>query len=639
MKRLFGKREHTALYLASDGKCENCGAPLPLGWHADHIQPFSKGGKTEITNGQALCPRCNQEKGNRNVKLPPWNRSLRAWQIEALDTFKRKQQRNFLTVATPGAGKTTFAMAAAHYLFQSDIIRQMVVVCPTEALKKQWANSAAPFGIDINPEYQTGHFLTSSYHGVAITYAAVGFSADLLQILCSREKTLVILDEPHHCAANANKRWGDGVLYAFEPCINRLLITGTPYRTDRRPIPFVTYDKDGMRVNDYTYSYKMALRDGVCRYVLFPTYEGSMEWLSNTGEIINATFADDLDDRAASERLNTAIAPDGKWLSLVIRDAHNRLVEIRNNGHSDAGGLIVTKDKAHADRVAELVRTVTGINPVLVTSDTVESDVVIEKFASSQDPWIIAVKMVSEGVDIPRLRVGVYATTTTTELFFKQFVGRFVRVIDGLDEQVSSVYLPDEPTLIENARRIAEERDEQIDEFDIDAFISDEYEDPRDGEPLPIPSMFTPISAEALHTGAIVDQDRMSVDSIQEAAQIARDLKMPYVQPELLANAFKLYSAKHSGQMPNPIPSVQPTVTPKYRRLGNLKSQITILVNRYAKLTGRDEKDVHGEWLRPPNNGKIHGANNEADLKAKYAWIQDKLRKEIARQRNDKSTS
>ena len=59
---------------------------------------------------------------------------------------------------------------------------------------------------------------------------------------------------------------------------------------------------------------------------------------------------------------------------------------------------------------------------------------------------MVAVRMVSEGVDVPRLAVGVYATTTSTPLFFAQAVGRFVRA--RTRGETASVFLPSVPHLL-----------------------------------------------------------------------------------------------------------------------------------------------------------------------------------------------
>ena len=77
--------------------------------------------------------------------------SLRAWQQEALDQYERDQPKDFLCVATPGAGKTTFALRVALTLLQTRQVRRIVVVTPTEHLKVQWADAAARVGIQLDP--------------------------------------------------------------------------------------------------------------------------------------------------------------------------------------------------------------------------------------------------------------------------------------------------------------------------------------------------------------------------------------------------------------------------------------------------------------------------------------------------------
>ena len=65
--RRFRPRSRVALFLAARGRCASCGAALQPGWHGDHVTPFSAGGRTVPANGQALCPRCNREKGVRSA--------------------------------------------------------------------------------------------------------------------------------------------------------------------------------------------------------------------------------------------------------------------------------------------------------------------------------------------------------------------------------------------------------------------------------------------------------------------------------------------------------------------------------------------------------------------------------------------
>ena len=165
---------------------------------------------------------------------------LRAWQSAALEKYFTESPRDFLAVATPGAGKTTFALTVAAELLSRRVVDRVTVVAPTEHLKTQWAEAAARAGIPIDPTYSGRKGPTSKdYVGVAVTYAGVAANALAHRIRTERFKTLVILDEVHH--AGDALSWGEGVREAFQPAARRLALTGTPFRSDVNPIPFVTY--------------------------------------------------------------------------------------------------------------------------------------------------------------------------------------------------------------------------------------------------------------------------------------------------------------------------------------------------------------------------------------------------------------
>ena len=205
--------------------------------------------------------------------------SLRAWQTAALTDYFARLPRDFLAVATPGAGKTTFALSAAAELLGRRIVDRIIVVAPTEHLKLQWAEAAARAGIPIDPAYSAGSGKTAAdFVGVAVTYAGVAVNPLAIRIRTERFKTLVILDEIHH--AGDALSWGEGVREAFEPATRRLALTGTPFRSDVNPIPFVTYapGADGVprSVADFSYGYGHALADHVVRPVLFLAYSGDL---------------------------------------------------------------------------------------------------------------------------------------------------------------------------------------------------------------------------------------------------------------------------------------------------------------------------------------------------------------------------
>ncbi len=380
---------------------------------------------------------------------------LRRWQKEALERFDTAAGRDFLAVATPGAGKTTFALTAAvRQLASSGGPRRLVVVAPTAHLKRQWAAAAVPFGLHLDHRWSPSQGrLAGDMHGIVTTYQQVAWGAPQLARLAPQ--SMVVFDEIHH--AGDERAWGSSIRQAFDDAALRLSLSGTPFRSDTRSIPFVRYHLDEAQP-DYEFGYGDALANGrVVRPVYFPRIGGHMEWSAADGSAWAATFDDALDTVRANQRLRAALSLDGEWLPAVLRVADRRLEELRRH-HPDAGGLVIATDQDHARAVAHTLARRHGVRPVLAVSDDAAASERIAAFGASRQPWLVSVRMVSEGVDIPRLRVGVYATTTTTELFFRQAVGRLVRWTPGLAAQPAYLFIPDDPRLRGWAQRIAETR-------------------------------------------------------------------------------------------------------------------------------------------------------------------------------------
>jgi superfamily II DNA or RNA helicase len=431
---------------------------------------------------------------------------LRPWQKAALDRFVEAPRPDFLAVATPGAGKTTFALTAARHVLAASPSR-LIVVAPTAHLKLQWARAAAAFSLHLDPAWSASGGIAPDMHGIVTTYQQVATSAPALARLA--RDGFVVFDELHHAAEE--RAWGAAIRHAFVDARRRLALSGTPFRSDTRAIPFVAYEGDEA-VPDYEYGYADALADRrVVRPVYFPRTNGEMEWSAPDGSVHSASFDDPLDAARASQRLRTALSLEGEWLPTVLRAANDRLQAVRRE-QPDAGGLVIATDQEHARGIAALLRTRCGTTARVVTSDDPSASRWIQSFAAGSDPWLVAVRMVSEGVDIPRLRVGVYATTTTTELFFRQAVGRLVRWTRGVPRQRAWLFIPDEPRLRHLANRIGEQRrhslrrredderaelaaqdetaaaedgDEQLSLFAVISAVAREPSEPADDEPWP----------------------------------------------------------------------------------------------------------------------------------------------------------
>jgi superfamily II DNA or RNA helicase len=383
---------------------------------------------------------------------------LRAWQRHALEDWGQRHERDYLAVATPGSGKTTFALTCALSHLSHRPHRRVIVVAPTRHLTGQWADAAARLGLQLEPDWspRSGR-LPPDAHGAVVTYQQVATAPT--GIARAAPGAFVVCDEIHH--AGADRSWGEALATAFADAERRLALSGTPFRSDPTPIPFVCYEDDEA-VPDFCYGYAEALADGgVVRPVRFPRVDGHMEWRDGEGTSWEATFAEPLTHQRANQRLRTALSLDGDWLPTVLEAADAKLRAVRHD-HPGAAGLVIARDQEHARGIATLLWQRCGRRAAVAVSDDPTASQRIADFAGSDQAWLVAVRMVSEGVDIPRLRVGVFATTTTTELFFRQAVGRLVRWTPGLSEQTAWLYVPADPRLAAMADRIAQERRHQL---------------------------------------------------------------------------------------------------------------------------------------------------------------------------------
>jgi superfamily II DNA or RNA helicase len=416
---------------------------------------------------------------------------FRSWQKQALSKLESHTHPNFLAVATPGAGKTTFALAAVRRALVARRVRRFVVVVPTQHLKLQWALAAEKFDIHLDPEWSaTDGLLPSDVHGVAVSYQQVASNPEALRRLVGQ--AFVVLDEIHH-AADA-RSWGDGARHAFSPAPLRLALSGTPFRSDQSAIPFVRYVGDEAQP-DYEYGYGDALRDrNVVLPVYFPRISGQMEWTSPDGTEHSASFEERLSRGLSSQRLRTALDIEGEWLPTVLAKAHRQVLHLRESDPR-AAGMAIAMDQDHARGIASILQRRMGVRATVATSDDPSASHRIAEFAAGSEPWIVAVRMVSEGVDIPRLKVGVYATNTATDLFFRQAVGRLVRATGSPRQQRAYMFIPDDARLRAFAFGIAIQRRHNLRKPDAKDEIERETEDERRDEEDQQPSLFAAISA------------------------------------------------------------------------------------------------------------------------------------------------
>ena len=388
---------------------------------------------------------------------------LRGWQQQALAAYDAKQNdgtpRDFLLTATPGAGKTTFALTLAGRLLRRRVIDRVVVVCPTDHLRTQWADAAGALGIVLDPKMTNAQGpIPVGAHGYVSTYAQVAARPAIHAARCMRHRTLVVLDEIHH--AGDGLSWGEAAAEAFGDVHRRLSLTGTPFRTKPgERIPFVDYEVDGdllRSVADYTYGYREALTDQVVRPVVFAAYTGVSRWRNSAGEVIAASLTDAGTRSVEAAAWKTALDPAGGWVPHVIAAMDERITHLRESGMPDAAGLVLASDQDDARAYAAVVRQLTGEKPALILSDDPAASKRIEKFRTSSQRIAVCVRMISEGVDIPRAACLAWMTAYRTPLFFAQAVGRVVRARGPRES--ATVFLPAVRPLLALAAELENDR-------------------------------------------------------------------------------------------------------------------------------------------------------------------------------------
>jgi superfamily II DNA or RNA helicase len=530
---------------------------------------------------------------------PPVPLRLRSWQRAALAAYTSLAPRDFLVTATPGSGKTAFALALAASLRDRRIVDRVVVVCPTDHLRTQWADAAARSGLALDAALSNAVGpVRPDLDGYVTTYAQVAAKPALHAARTAARRTLVVLDEVHH--AGDGLSWGEAVAAAFERAPRRLSLTGTPFRTrpDER-IPFVRYDEQpdgGYRSRaDFSYGYREALRDGVVRPVVFAAYTGTSRWRNSAGQVIAASLSGQETRRAEAAAWRTALDPRGKWVPHVLAAMDDRIAHLRAAGMSDAAGLVLASDQDDARAYAELAEQVTGHPATLIVSDDPAASSRIAAFAQGTERIAVCVRMVSEGVDIPRAACLAWMTSYRTPLFFAQGVGRVVRA--RAPEETATVFLPSVRPLLSLAAELENDRDHVI---PPPAAADDALLDVVRPEPVPAaPDAVEIVDSDAvfahvLHAGRAVVAAPAALSADEEDFVGLPGILSPEQTAALLARRDASVRRRVSSAA-SAAPSAE---TVAWRAGAALRADVNRLVGVLAARQGRPHAAVHAELRR-----------------------------------------
>ncbi len=395
---------------------------------------------------------------------------LRPWQSEAKNkaiNYYNLKNKHFIINAAPGCGKTICASVIAKELLENNLIDRVIVIAPRAEVVRQWSEEF---------QYVTGRHMMKvtgsdadiEGYGVDLcaTWSAIQGLEDGFHKVCTSSETLIICDEHHHAAVEA--AWGDGANSAFSNSKYVLVLTGTPIRSDGKETVWLAYDSRGKiehpQEGTYTLSYGQSVDLGYCRPVTFHRHEGDFTVsiqgekiasinsssketsIKNKEKIVGLQQALDFYRLACSRQYQSdGKTPDtNSYQGTMLKWGINKLNEIRYDMPS-AGGLIIAPTIEIAEHMCDILEILEGEKPALVHSQIPNSEKKIEAFRRTNKRWLVSVAMVSEGVDIKRLRVLVYLPNAQTELFFRQAIGRVVRTLGEKDTTSAYVIMPKIP--------------------------------------------------------------------------------------------------------------------------------------------------------------------------------------------------
>lgn len=562
----------------------------------------------------------------------PSGRPLRAWQREALQAYRDAGATDFLVTATPGAGKTAFALSLASELLASRAVDRVVVVCPTDHLRTQWAEAALGFGIGLDPTLPNNVGpVRPDLQGYVTTYAQVAARPAIHEARTRAKRTLVILDEVHH--AGDGLSWGEAVAHAFDGAKRRVCLTGTPFRTrpDER-IPFVRYEPDGegglASTADYGYGYREALRDGVVRPVVFAAYTGVSRWRNSAGEVISASLTGESTKSVEATAWKTALDPAGDWVPHVIAAMDERITHLREAGMPDAAGLVLASDQDDARAYAAIVKRVTGSKPALILSDDPKASKKITEFSEGTARFAVCVRMISEGVDVPRAACLAWMTSYRTPLFFAQAVGRVVR--SRRPGESATVFLPAVRPLLALAAEMESERNHVLPP--PASAGEEELYDPLPPEEPAVEGEvdgWQALGAEAefahvLHGGRAVvaslelsgeDEEFLGLPGLLSAEQTAALLARRDTEHRKRASSTRVDEVSTQEELDSAELDAR-----SWRAAGDLRREINSLVGQLAARTGAPHGVVHSR-VRKQVPGPPSAAAPVEVLTARRDWL------------------
>jgi len=524
--------------------------------------------------------------------------------------------------ACPGAGKSIFAAHLAAQALKSGYVEKILIAVPSYSLKPQWAMKTflENFGLDISIKWKpTDGAIPSEYDGAVICFQSLLTAGAAKAVAMEAKRCFVIIDEVHRLGDDDVHLWGAKAKKAFETSDFRLLLTGTMFRGDKRPIALVEYedDEDCTVKVDVKYTYREALKDRVCSRAVFHSCPGTAKWIRDNGEGVQeaSTEDDDLDYKRKSRLLNSLLDPRHGFVDLMLSDADRKLTEIQHK-YPKSRGIVICRRVKDANAIARKLP-----NAIVITSEEDDVKDKIKAFDKGVGGrWIVTVDMVAEGTDLPNAKVMVYATNKTSMRYVRQ---AWFRVLRGT--QPGHIFLPRHHILDELAREIEE---------DCIAELGDEPEkrDPKEDDGNSDPVITTTIGTEK--TGEYIVESGREYDGGTYSAieNFKAELCITAPTSDVYEAAKKILPLMNFSQTITAPMQPCSDVELKDDRKDRLKTQIQDVMRKLAvRRTDLFPRQENGkpDWEAPHATWKFNNGTptTEDDYERKLAWGEKLLAK------------
>ncbi|WP_395593343.1 DEAD/DEAH box helicase [Pseudomonas sp. B26140] len=382
--------------------------------------------------------------------------SLREWQHQCKQialTHYRKIP-HFFCQATPGSGKTRMAAELAKDLLEQDRIDLVLCFAPSRQVVEGFRRT---FSGVLNRRMDG---LIGAV-GATCTYQGMEYRDEAFWKLFDDYRVFAVFDEIHHCAGHdalLSNAWGQRIIQRVQDRAEfTLALSGTPWRSDHKAIVLARYSTpEGNLICDYQYGLAEAISDQVCRSPRIVILDNQLVSLtealaSQSTVTMFPNISSLLTDSAVS--YESLLVHEDVLRQLLVLGCR-KLKEIREV-KADAGGLVVATNIEHAHQIAAMLLG-EGETCEVVTNKTPNAQQVIDDFRFSSTAWIVAVGMISEGTDIPRLQVCCHLSRIRTELYYRQVLGRILRRSVSHDTE-AWLYVLAEPSLQQFSERVADD--------------------------------------------------------------------------------------------------------------------------------------------------------------------------------------